>query len=41
MRTQDKDGLRVSLLSADLEVVGSAAEPPSLTTAVLLGYATA
>jgi TolB protein len=41
VRTQDKDGLRVTLLSADLKVVGSAAEPTSLTAAVLLGYAAA
>jgi TolB protein len=41
VRTQDKDGLRVTLLSTDLKVVGSVAEPTSLTAAVLLGYAAA
>jgi TolB protein len=42
VRTRDKDGsLRVSLLGPDLKVVGSVAEPPTLTAAVLLGYATA
>jgi TolB protein len=39
VRTQDKDGLKVSALSPDLKVQGTLAEPPTLTAAVLLGYA--
>ena len=39
VRTQDKDGMRVTLLSADMKVLGSVAEPASLTAAVLMGYA--
>jgi hypothetical protein len=39
VRTQEKDSLTVTLLSADLKVIGHAVEPPALTAAVLLGYA--
>jgi len=39
VRTQDKDGLKVSVLWPDLKVEGTMAEPPTLTAAVLVGYA--
>jgi hypothetical protein len=39
VRTQDKDGLRVTMLSPELKVIDSVAEPTALTAAVLMGYA--
>jgi TolB protein len=39
VRTNDKDTMRLTLLSADLKVVSTAVEPPTLTAALLLGYA--
>jgi TolB protein len=38
VRTNDKDTMRLTLLSADLKVVAGTVEPPSLTAALLLGY---
>jgi TolB protein len=39
VRTNDKDTMRLTLLSTDLKVRATAVEPPTLTAAILLGYA--
>jgi len=38
VRTNDKDTMRLTLLSTDLKVLATAVEPPTLTAALLLGY---